>query len=135
MLEHYDQDQRIMVTYDVGCQYKQNWETRVTEGGLLTKDQLPTDLEFKVPAFHMGGHQPQCQDDHHLRHTPLAGRLCGEIVEPVWNVLNPYQYATREMGFGHRIENLSDVMNDLNFAKGVVECGCSSLSSATLAYS
>lgn len=108
---------RQVLTYDINCQYKVNFETRVLEGKLLDPEQLPEELEMKIPAWHIGGHVPQCQDDHHLRHTELAGRTCGEGPETLWTRTNGAKYATREMGHGHRQESLTDDMNDHNHGK------------------
>lgn len=110
-------NQRQVLTYDINCQYKINFEKRVNEGRLMPISNLPKEVEMKIPVWHMGGHVPECQDDHHLRHTPLVGRSYGEGVETLWGRLNGYKYATREMGHGHRCESLTDGINDGNWTK------------------
>ncbi len=109
--------QRQVHTYDVMCMYKLNFRDRLVDGGLVTPAQIPPLLVQKVPAWHIGAHIASCQDDHHLRYTPLVGRTHGEGVEPIWSKTNGFQYATREMSFGHRIDNLTDVFNDHNHDK------------------
>lgn len=116
-----DMDQRQLHTYDIMCQHKKNYEKRIIEGGLVTKSQIPQDLEQKVPVWHLGGHVPSCMDENSLRTTALVGRTYGEIPESNWSVFNGYEYATREMGHGHRIESLTGNFNKSNFGKNCRE--------------
>lgn len=116
-----DPEQRQVVSYDIMCQYCVNFQKRVTEGGLIDLCDMPKDIDMKVPAWHIGGHIPSCQDEYHLRYTPLVGRTCGELCEPLWSGWNGYKHATREMGHGHRRETLSDVMGDGNWTKSTTE--------------
>lgn len=109
--------QRQVHTYDIMCIYKINFRNRLKDGDFLDDDEFPIHLVQKVPAWHIGGHIPSCQDDHHMRYTPLVGRTHGEGVETIWAEMNGYQYATREMSFGHRRDTLTDVFNYHNWGK------------------
>lgn len=114
--------QRQVLTYDIMCKYQVHYRDRIKAGKLVDDDEIPEDLEMKVPVWHQGGHVPSCMDKNALRYTKDVGRTHGEGVEPIWAETNGYGYATREMGHGHRIENLSEVYNEHNHRKMVSEC-------------
>lgn len=99
------------------CMYKIHFRDRLKDGGLLDDDEFPFHLVQKVPAWHIEGHIASCQDEHHLRYTPLVGRTHGEGVETIWAEMNGFQYATREMSFGHRRDTLTDIFNSHNWTK------------------
>lgn len=121
--------QRQVLTYDVTCKYKINVVDRIKAGELVDDDEIPAKLDLKVPVWHQGGHVPSCMGKNSFRTTRNVGRTHGESVESIWEETNPYGFATREMGLGHRIENLSGLYNERNYRKIVNECksvlGCS----------
>lgn len=113
--------QRQVHSYDVMCQFKKNFHKRIGASGLVPANEIPDDLDQKVPVWHLGSHIAACMDENSLRTTALVGRTWGEGVETIWSVMNDFKYSTREMGFGHRRDTLTDVFNNWNFGKAIGE--------------
>lgn len=116
-----DMAQRQVHSYDVMCQFKKHFKTRITASTLLTEAEIPKDLDQKVPVWHLGSHVASCMDLNSLRTTPLVGRTWGEGPETLWSVLNGHKFSTREMSHGHRRDTLTDILNDWNYHKAVGE--------------
>ncbi|TDL15871.1 hypothetical protein BD410DRAFT_731982, partial [Rickenella mellea] len=70
-----------------------------------------------VGKFHLGAHVPECADNFSFNFTANVGRSYGELPESNWSSLNGFAISTREMGWGHRRDILSDVMGDWNWRK------------------
>ncbi|KIJ35185.1 hypothetical protein M422DRAFT_133371, partial [Sphaerobolus stellatus SS14] len=70
-----------------------------------------------VPKFHLAAHIEECADKFSFNWTKNVGRTSGESVETIWASLNGRATATREMGYGHRKDVITDTMNALNFRK------------------
>jgi hypothetical protein len=116
---------RAVITYDIACQYSVNFFTRIKEyqPPLFTNEELALlsqknpEIQWAVNTYHLGFHVEECADNFSLRHTNSVGRTCGEIVESNWSSLDRIAVSTREMGFGHRIDTLNDVMADWTWRK------------------
>jgi hypothetical protein len=76
-----------------------------------------TNLEVKVPSWHVNGHGDYCRTNYSLNYLTGAGRTCGEEVETSWADSNPLGTSVREMGPASRHELLNDHWNGWNFHK------------------
>ena len=116
---------RIVISYDIACKYHIHFRSRIvnTTWPLLNTDQLAildqAKIIWLVPKFHLAAHVEGCADQFSFNWTVDVGRTCGESVETNWASLNLLATATREMGFGHRRETLSDAMLDWNWRKAI----------------
>ncbi|KIJ28705.1 hypothetical protein M422DRAFT_93636, partial [Sphaerobolus stellatus SS14] len=70
-----------------------------------------------VPKFHLAAHIDGCADKFSFNWTNNVGRTCGELVESNWATMNGLATSTREMGYGHRKDVITDAMNFWNFRK------------------
>lgn len=108
--------QRVLVLYDIMCQYGIHLQRRFNDSPYLS---LPNDLVLKtgIGIWHVNGHVPEC----FVRYAPLfidgAGHVDGEILETLWSSLNEISGSTRGMSTSHRRELLDDHMNDSNWKK------------------
>jgi hypothetical protein len=125
--------QDIIISYDVACKYSVNYIKRVTaiiedttqstgptrKAALVNKDPetLASCLFWRVPKFHLGGHQDSCAEKFSFNYEPLSGRTHGEHVETIWSDLNAFKYQTSEMSTGHRQEVIGHGMNTINWGK------------------
>ncbi|KAJ8495283.1 hypothetical protein ONZ45_g12926 [Pleurotus djamor] len=109
--------ERIMVIYDIACQWKVNFLSRMS--ALPTKLHIPpsTSLSFAIPKCHAPAHQASCQAPHSLNLMPGAGRTDGEGIERDWSMLNAAANSTREMGLGSRHDTLDDLFAYHNWQK------------------
>ncbi|KIJ29554.1 hypothetical protein M422DRAFT_121726, partial [Sphaerobolus stellatus SS14] len=109
------------ISYDIACKYHIHFQECIThhDWPLLSKRQqreLNTrEIVRLVPKFHLAAHVEGCADTFSFNWTKDVGRTSGESVETIWASLNGLATATREMGFGHRRDTLTDAMNALNF--------------------
>lgn len=114
--------QRMVDTYDINCQYWKNFWKRMDE--LPQHMQLDEALKllFKIPHFHLYGHENKCQSGFALHFTELVGMLDGEHVERLWAILNSTAPSTMEQGPGARADQLNDHCNHNNYRK-IVDMG------------
>ena len=115
---------RVVFTYDINCKYRINLFNRLSHQNQYCTSALAAHLQEaindphrfvpRVNSWHLGGHIPECADDHDLAHTPCVGVMTGEDVEGPWARLDGLQYTTREMGAGHRRDVISVNMNVWN---------------------
>ena len=91
----------IVVSYDIGCQWSKNLQEQISK---YDDDnlQLPEDtqLEIRIPSWHINGHGSYCQNNYSLNYLPGVGRTCGEDVEISWSQTNSLAPSTHEMGSG-----------------------------------
>ncbi|KAI5886256.1 uncharacterized protein SCHCODRAFT_02672509 [Schizophyllum commune H4-8] len=83
---------KILIAYDIMCEYIVNLKTHLTEGPYLTNRAI--DIE-----------------------AAGAGQLDGEILETLWATLEKLASNTRSMSPAHRQEVLDLLMNDMNWKK------------------
>ena len=112
---------KIMVSYDVGCQWKIHLHER--KKGMPTlfvpaRDGVP-EIEVSLPVWHGGVHNDECAMCESLRYKSGAGMVDGEGVERVWSTTNPRAYATREMHMNNRHASLEDHFDNQNFLKNL----------------
>ncbi|KAF9545568.1 hypothetical protein CPC08DRAFT_769836 [Agrocybe pediades] len=112
-----DIPQRLMVSYDIACQWSKNLMTRAQLYPLnaLTRHQL--ELRFLVPKFHLPAHIKHCQINYSFNLMPFVGRTDGEPPERLWSLINPIATSTKEMGPGSRRDTLDDHFGDYNWRK------------------
>ncbi|KAG2007445.1 hypothetical protein CC2G_015139 [Coprinopsis cinerea AmutBmut pab1-1] len=107
---------RLILLYDINCQYSRNLKKRFDAGPYLS---LPSDLvlTFGIGQFHVHGHQEKC----YARYSPMfikgIGYTSGEILEALWSVLNEASRPTQTMSLAHRTEVLDAFIADSNWKK------------------
>ena len=114
---------RVLVSYDIACQWQINLQTRLNSYAVST----PTlkDLEYwktVVPKFHLSGHGAQCQIVFNLGYTKWAGRTDGERIEAGWAQSTSMATWTRENGPNARRNILDDHWNASNWQKTLGLC-------------
>ncbi|KAI5885747.1 uncharacterized protein SCHCODRAFT_02520026 [Schizophyllum commune H4-8] len=106
---------KILIAYDIMCEYIVNLKTRLTEGPYLTNRAI--DIEAAVGKFHLGAHIRECFAKFSPNFIKGAGQLDGEILETLWATLEKLASNTRSMSPAHRQEVLDLLMNDMNWKK------------------
>lgn len=107
---------RLVLSYDINCQYSRNIVSRFTKNISSDTPHLD-DMEYVIPKGHIVGHKENCFYQHSLNFTKGCGRTDGEACERNWALLNPLSMSTREMNSAHRHEVLEDHMSHINFTK------------------
>ena len=109
-----------LLTYDVGCQYLANIQTRWEEWGLPDHLRpLIGELQILLPQLHMLAHQERCQTEYAMCYKRGCGHTCGEMVEVNWAENNAVGLSTREMNAGARQDAICDHLNAQNWRKNV----------------
>jgi hypothetical protein len=107
---------RIVITYDIGCQWCKNVQRRMEELPDDLKLDLTTMVKVGIPSWHINGHGKNCKT-FCLSYMDGVGRTCGEEVEMTWAQMNALGTSVREMGPGARHETLNDQWCGSNFQK------------------
>jgi hypothetical protein len=107
---------RIILIYDIMCQYWKRLKPRMEESKYL---RLPLGIAILhgIGLFHVGSHVWQCFSRFSLSFIPGASQVDGEILESLWSVLNKISPSTQNATISARIEMLDDHMGDSNFKK------------------
>jgi len=79
------------------------------------------DVVWLVLKFHLASHIEGCADKFSFNWTKNVGRTSGESVETNWANLNLLATSTREMGWGHRRDTITDGMIDWNWRRAIGE--------------
>ncbi|KAI0245298.1 hypothetical protein BJV78DRAFT_1277455 [Lactifluus subvellereus] len=109
---------RVVITYDIGCQWCKNFQHRMEEFADDLKLDPATLVEVGIPSWHINGHGDNCKT-FCLGYMDGVGRTCGEEVETTWAQTNALGTSIREMGPGARHETLNDQLCGWNFRKVV----------------
>jgi hypothetical protein len=111
-----DELKRIIVFYDIMCQYLKRLRLRVGQSPYL---ELAPGLVIipGIGLFHVHGHQVTCLARFAPTFIKGAGQVDGEIIETLWATLNDASQCTRTATLAHRAEMLNDHMNDGNWKK------------------
>jgi hypothetical protein len=119
----------VVLSYDIGCQWSKKLRKRALEFPDKMKLDANTNIEVKVPNWHVNGHGDFCKTHFSLNYQKGAGRTCGEDVETSWAHSNPLGPSVRELRPASRHELLNDNWNGWNFHKivgfrkfGVILC-------------
>ncbi|KAH6906278.1 hypothetical protein BKA70DRAFT_1497792 [Coprinopsis sp. MPI-PUGE-AT-0042] len=107
---------KIILAYDINCQYSVHLRKRILEGEYLRiRDDIV--LVYGIGLFHVHGHQASCNARYSLTYIQGAGMSSGEILESLWAIVNEAGRTTSTMSLGHRAEVLDAVMGDSNWKK------------------
>jgi hypothetical protein len=110
---------RVLVTYDIGCQWYKNLDKRLALYSLSSSFKLSSLSYWRVlvPKFHLAGHGIDCQLDFNINFTEGAGRMTGEMIESGWAQSGSMAIWTRENGPFARRAILDDHWNSENWRK------------------
>ena len=108
---------RIVITYDIACQWSKNLRKRMEEYPPEMHIQDMTQVEVAIPGWHINGHGTDCRDNFNLSYMEGVGRTVGEDIETTWAGTNPLASSVREMGPAARHDTLNDHWNGWNFRK------------------
>ena len=106
-----------MLYYDIMCQYLVHMMSWFENNPYL---ELPTSLTHIAKAiglFHIHGHKDKCFVQYAPTFIPGAGIVDGEIIETLWEPLNPIVPSARKASPEHRREIMDDHMNYSNWKK------------------
>ncbi|EAU83220.2 hypothetical protein CC1G_11681 [Coprinopsis cinerea okayama7 len=111
-----DETKRIILAYDINCQYSKKALDRLGQGRYT---RIRTDLVWVwgIGLFHVHGHQESCNARYSLTYIRGAGCSSGEILESLWAQVNEVARATSTMSLPHRAEVLDAILNDSNWKK------------------
>ncbi|KAF9001442.1 hypothetical protein BDZ89DRAFT_929683, partial [Hymenopellis radicata] len=114
----------ILVSYDIGCQWKVHLHKRRDGMPAFLKADPPDgvnrpSITVALPVWHGAVHEEECTYANSLRYTTGAAMTDGEGVERVWSHLNPLATSTREMHADGRHENIEDAADNHNFQKNL----------------
>ncbi|KAL1740807.1 hypothetical protein HDZ31DRAFT_46736 [Schizophyllum fasciatum] len=98
---------KVMVTYDIGCQWKKSLLSRLTKLPAAIQprmqDGLPVfEIDVRLPVWHGNVHDIACRSVNSVRYARGAGKPDGEGPERIWSRMNTLATATKEMGEGVR---------------------------------
>ena len=109
---------RVLVSYDIGCQWSKNFEKRLTLYSISSF--TPSSLAYwrvVVPKFHLAGHGRNCQLNFNINFTKGAARMSGEMIESGWAQSGSMAIWTRESGPFARRATLDDHWDSENWRK------------------
>ncbi|KAL1712072.1 hypothetical protein EV715DRAFT_268149 [Schizophyllum commune] len=110
--------ENVMVTYDIGCQWKVNLQKRLLGmPGHLQHPSLGPKLDVRLPVWHGNVHEISCRSANSVRYAKGAGKPDGEGPERIWASMNSIAYATKEMGVGVREDTIERFTGHLNMQK------------------
>ncbi|KAJ3539948.1 hypothetical protein NMY22_g4499 [Coprinellus aureogranulatus] len=119
--------QRIVVTYDVACQYwvhlKERFANAAEDFPIFDIATVVDAIHMLVPKMHLDGHKEDCRYRYSLNYFDGAGRTHGEGIEPSWAESKQSGGSTQHMNHGHRHDTIIDLHNFWNWlkARGMVE--------------
>ena len=108
---------RIVLTYDIICQWSKNFRTRMEEYPEYMQIPDTTRVDVAIPGWHINGHGDTCRNKFNLSYMEGVGRTVGEDIETTWAGTNPLASSVREMGPAARHDTLNDHWNGWNFRK------------------
>ena len=110
---------RVLVSYDIACQWHKNLQSHLSSYRSLPPVQLSTLKYWKVavPKFHLPAHGTSCQLAYNLAYTKHAGRMDSERIEAGWSQTNSMATWTRESGPNARRDILDDHWNASNWKR------------------
>ncbi|KAG2004971.1 hypothetical protein CC2G_003473 [Coprinopsis cinerea AmutBmut pab1-1] len=113
---HTDELSKVLLVYDINCQYSKHLFERIEEANHLDINEK-LSIIFGIGLFHVHGHQDTCFARYALTFIRGAGMSAGEILEPLWSVINLAAGPTSMMTLAQRDEVLDDMMADNNWKK------------------
>ncbi|KAK0477741.1 hypothetical protein EDD18DRAFT_1312696 [Armillaria luteobubalina] len=109
---------RIIMSYDIACQWSINLEECVDIYGNFLQPKIPEKV-YLVLKFHLPGHIKDCQEKYCVSFHIHVGENDREAPERSWEISNGVAASMREMGPGHRCEKLDQHFGDFNWQKNV----------------
>ncbi|EIN06131.1 hypothetical protein PUNSTDRAFT_73381, partial [Punctularia strigosozonata HHB-11173 SS5] len=109
----------IAVSYDIGCQWKQNlWKRHAS---LLVGFSVLSALgiRFFIPNLHIRDHKLKCRTEMYFLLHEYTGFTHGETIEQEWAHIGGVATMTRDMGPAARHYTLNDHWSFWNFRKVV----------------
>jgi hypothetical protein len=107
---------RVLMYYDVNCQYIKNLYRRIERNPHLKIDPS-IELTAGIGLLHVTEHKAECGPRFSPTFIKGAGLVAGEIIESLWSGLNGCAHSTRTATAANRAETLDDHMNDNNWTK------------------
>ncbi|KAJ7058598.1 hypothetical protein C8F01DRAFT_945247, partial [Mycena amicta] len=118
MLRHIDRLLRMIVSYDIVCQWWKQLRERLLLLPPLVRLRLILEfVRFVVPKMHINGHTVACQVKYSLNLVPGSGQTDAEGIERAWAVVGGLAGSTRLMGPGSRSDALDDHWSYWNWLK------------------
>lgn len=113
---HTDSRQRMVVIYDIVCQWIINFYKRLAQSNHL---DIPDEMDIiaAIGKFHLNAHVRECFAKFTLNFVQGVGQLDGEILETLWASFNKICGSARTMSRAHRSEVYSDFMRESNWKK------------------
>ena len=110
---------RVLVSYDIGCQWSKNLSKRLTLYPITSSFELSSLDYWRVvlPKFHLAGHGKECQLKFNINFTTGAARMTGEMIESGWAQSGSMTIWTRENGPFARCTVLDDHWGSENWRK------------------
>ena len=110
---------RVLVSYDIGCQWVKNLQSRVSNYSVSASLDLSSLFYWRVvvPKFHLSGHGESCQVTYNLNYTKGAGHMDGERIEGGWSLSGNLAIWTHENGPNTCRAILDDHWGSLNWQK------------------
>ncbi|KAF7296779.1 CxC2 domain-containing protein [Mycena indigotica] len=109
---------RLMVSYDIACQWAKNLRGRLEKLPTMLRLSLILALiRFVVPKLHIHGHTLICQLLYSLNWVPGSGQTDGEGIERPWSMIGGVAASTRVSGPGARADILDDHWSYWNWKK------------------
>ncbi|KAI5997880.1 hypothetical protein EDC04DRAFT_2584961, partial [Pisolithus marmoratus] len=112
---HSESITKVLVIYDVGCQWSINFSSKVKNSPSLLLPAL--EIVPAVGKFHLAAHKLSCFPRYSLNFVKGAGHLDGEILETLWAPFNKISPTAKSMTQAHRQEVYDDHMRDSNWKK------------------
>ncbi|KAJ8494859.1 hypothetical protein ONZ45_g13096 [Pleurotus djamor] len=117
-LRHHSPSLKLVVSYDIACQWSKSVVERVKNLPPLVRLQLVTSMvRFAVPKLHIHSHTKKCQQVFSLNYLPGVGRTDGEGIERPWANIGAVATSIRVMGPGARVETLNNHWSHWNWQK------------------
>ncbi|KAJ7059918.1 hypothetical protein C8F01DRAFT_1254005 [Mycena amicta] len=118
MLRHISRLLRMIVSYNIVCQWWKQLKERLLELPPLVQLRLALDfVRLVVPKMHINGHTLSCQVKYSLNLVPGSGQTDAEGIERAWAVVGGLAGSTRLMGPGSRSDSLDDHWSYWNWLK------------------
>jgi hypothetical protein len=110
---------RVLVSYDIGCQWSKNLKKRLSSYPVLSSFDLAALAYWQVvvPKFHLAGHGKDCQLGFNINFTKGAAMMSGEMIESNWAQSGSMAIWTRENGPFARRAVLDDHWGSENWRK------------------
>lgn len=111
---------RLVLTYDIACQFSKNIKARFSEEPFVNTPGIGDMVDMLVhlvPKLHLEGHKSDCKYCYSLNYTRSCCRVDGEAIERAWAENKAIGSSSKEMNHGHRHEVLTALFNDWNWSK------------------